>query len=436
MLKGILNDKSSLAGKTTYYRSVFYPMMALSVAVLFITLLATRGESARWFLFIGWSENNGDSFMDFFNSVVNTHQNPYDVKVIYPAICSVIHKLLYFMIRPVDFGGSVTDPTSPAQPTDIKLYQSFMLTYIIFTLAFFVLFFFALNALMRKSGNGEKSMMAFFCLLSAPFLFLIDRGNIMGFSLAFAMLFVAYYDDERRLIRELAFICLAFSISIKIYPAVFAVLLLNEKRYKDFIKTVIYTVIVFFLPFIFFGGVSGAVKFVKNLFSTSANSFLSIDLQLSFQKFPVYIGYIFGSESNVWAVIGVVMMILFAVLGFFCSLISKKRWKTCAICTCLLVGVPAMSARYALMFFIIPIILMFMEEKENNWFSYLSLVIMGAMMFVKPLLFWGLSENSRYFGYKVDSFLYIGFFVILCVDAIVQLVRNKRPAAEKSREVA
>ena len=401
-------------------------MMALSVVTLFVSLLATRGESARWFLFIGWGEHNSDSFMDFFNSVVNTHQNPYDVKVIYPAICSVIHKLLFFMIRPSDFDEIVTDSSNPAQPAELKLYQSFMFAYVIFTLVFLALFFFGLNALMKKYGNGEKSLMAFFCLLSAPFLFLIDRGNIIGFSLAFAMLFIAYYDHERKGVREFALICLAFSISIKIYPAIFALILLNEKKYREFIKTVIYTLIVFFLPFAFFGGVDGVVKFVKNLFSTSANSFVSIDLQLSFQKFPVYIGYIFGSDSPVWTILGVVMMVVFAAVGVYCVFISKARWKTCAICTCLLVGVPAMSARYALMFFIIPIILMFMEEKENNWFSYFSLVVMGALMFVKPLMFWGLSENSRYFGYKADSFLYIGFFVILCIDAIVQFIKKSR----------
>ena len=69
--------------------------MSVSVVVMLASLWITRGESARWFLFVGGdAQYNSDTFMDFFNSIVNTFNTPYDAKVIYPAICSLIFRLL------------------------------------------------------------------------------------------------------------------------------------------------------------------------------------------------------------------------------------------------------------------------------------------------------------------------------------------------------
>ena len=427
MRRGILTDTSPLTGKTTYYRAFFYAIMSVSVAVMLGSLWITDGESARWFLFVGGdTQYNSDTFMDFFNSIVNTYNNPYDAKVIYPAICSLIFRLLLRMVRPVDFNAIVYQPDKSAQEPELKLYQSFMLTYVIFMTIVAVLFFLALGALMRSRGNGEKGAMALFCLLSAPFMFLIDRGNILILSLVFAMLFVAYYDHKSRLVRELALVCLAFSISIKIYPVVFAVLLLNERKYKELIRAAIYTLIVFFLPFVFFGGADGAIQFVKNLTSTSSNGSLGINRQLSFQKLPIWIGRLFGSRAAIWATLGRVVLIVFSALGAFGAIVSKSRWKACAICACMIVGVPSMSSRYTLTFFIIPIILLLMEECENKGLSYVCLVIMSGILFVKPIQIWAWSEANRYFGYKIDSVLYVLLFIILCVDAIIQFVKRVR----------
>lgn len=434
MLKGILTDTNPLTGKTTYYKSVFFAVMSVSVIVMLASLWVTQGESARWFLFVGGDvDYNSDTFMDFFNSIVNTYNNPYDAKVIYPAICSLIFRLLLLFIRPGDFNSVVINADKSAQPAELKLYQSFMLTYVIFSVIVIVLFFLALGALMKNRTNGEKSLVALFCLFSAPFLYLIERGNILVLSLVFAMLFVAYYDHKNAFVREVALICLAFSISIKIYPVVFAVLLLNEKKYKELIRAAIYTLVVFFLPFVFFGGIEGVGKFIKNLNSTSSKGSLGINRQLSFQKIPLWLGRFFGSKAPLWEVIGKVVLVVFSALGAFSLIVSRNRWKACAICACMIVGVPSMSSRYTLTFFIIPIILLLMEEKENRKLSYISLVIMSGILFVKPIQIWSWSAMNRYPAYKIDTILYVVLFIILCVDAIIQFVKRVKIKNETDR---
>lgn len=418
-------DRNPLTNKTTYYKTVFYAVMSASIVIMLVSLWATDGWLARTFIFAGGNPNT-DTFMDFFNSVVNTYNNPYDAKVIYPAICSLIYRLFLKLIMPQDFESVIINPDKSAQPPELKIYQSFMFAYIIFALVVIVLFFLAIGALMRSKGNADKTLMAFFCLFSAPFLFLIERGNILILSLVFTMLFIAYYDHKNKAVREIALICLAFAIAIKIYPVVFGVILLNEKKYKELIRAAIYTLIVFFVPFLFFGGIEGVGKFIRNLNSTSSNNSAGINRQLSFQKFAIYLGKVFGSDSGVWMVIGKVIMVVFSAVGAFCLFISKERWKTCALCVCLIVGVPSMSSRYSLTFLIIPIILLIMDEYENKAFSYVCLSIMSAIFLVKPIYIKWFSDINIYIGYKIDSFLYLALFIILCVNIIFVFVKRVR----------
>ncbi len=425
MFGSLFADTNPLTNKKTYYKTVFFAVMSASVVIMLAVLWATDGWLARTFLFNG-GDPNADTFMDFFNSVVNTYNNPYDAKVIYPAICSLVFRGFLELVMPADFDRIIVNPDKSAQPPELKIYQSFMFAYIIFALVVIVLFFLAIGALMKNRGNGEKTLMAFFCLFSAPLLFLIERGNILILSLVFAMLFIAYYDHKSKVVREIALICLALSISIKIYPVVFGVVLLNEKKYKELIRAAIYTVFVFFAPFAFFGGVEGVGKFIRNLTSTSSNSSAGITRQLSFQKIAIWVGNLFGSDSAVWVTVGKAMMAVFAVVGAFCLCVSKSRWKACALCACMIVGVPSMSSRYSLTFFIIPIILLIMDEQENKRFSYLCLAIMSAMCLVKPIYIVQFTSVNRYIGYKLDSLLYLALFIILCVDAIIQFVKRVR----------
>ena len=93
----------------------------------------------------------------------------------------------------------------------------------------------------------------------------------------------------------------------------------------------------------------------------------------------------------------------------------------------------SMSSRYSLTFFVIPIILLIMDEKENKGFSYLCLAIMSGMFLVKPIYIASFSSMNRYIGYKIDSFLYLALFIILCADTIIRFIRKVRCKNEADR---
>ena len=103
-------------------------------------------------------------------------------------------------------------------------------------------------------------------LLTAPMVYLIERANYLLFALLFVLVFFLYEKDESAFKRELSYLSLAAAVGFKLYPAVFALLLLKEKRFFAFLRVALYGVALTVLPFCFFeGGLGNIAYFLENL---------------------------------------------------------------------------------------------------------------------------------------------------------------------------
>ena len=130
-----------------------------------------------------------------------------------------------------------------------------------------LLLFFAIRTATKKKYNLKKSLLMYFCIiLSAPFL---GSGFMVGNSilLVISMLLLALYlrNSESSFLREAALLLIAASAGFKLYPAVFGLLYLKEHRWKEAVRLIIYGVLLFTVPFIWFGGVEGAINWMHNL---------------------------------------------------------------------------------------------------------------------------------------------------------------------------
>ena len=99
-----------------------------------------------------------------------------------------------------------------------------------------------------------RNGVAFSALLSFPVFFTIGTGNNTLFAAIFTMIYLFWYDSSNRYQREMALISLAAAAATKLAPAIFGILLLYEKRWKDALRTIIYGVVLGVLPFCVFGG--------------------------------------------------------------------------------------------------------------------------------------------------------------------------------------
>ena len=120
-----------------------------------------------------------------------------------------------------------------------------------------------------KIGKKEKLLFAFVAVFSVPFLNMLERGNIMALALIALLTYAVTYNSPSGLVRELGLLALAFSFSLKIYPVLFAWILFADKRYKEFFRCALYSVVFLVLPSFCFGGPECLLRIVQNIFSFS-----------------------------------------------------------------------------------------------------------------------------------------------------------------------
>ena len=91
-------------------------------------------------------------------------------------------------------------------------------------------------------------------MLSSIFIYAYERGNLIQLTVVLSTIFLLCYNSKNKIIKEISFICLATAAALKIFPALFGILLLFDKKYKEAMRLIIYGINFTSLPFLFFEG--------------------------------------------------------------------------------------------------------------------------------------------------------------------------------------
>ena len=378
-------------------KSIFYLATFFGILLFFITGLFTRGSN-HFNLFFVPSQN--DQFMDFFNVLRSLFDGPYATHhSIYPPLAILVYKVLIRSI-PYDIAGM-------AAPV-IRSTQSGTMAFLFYSLVTLVTFF-ALVMETKRGSRFEKYLFIFVIIFSAPFLFMFERANVIFIALLFSMVFIFFKDSKSKIIREVSFISLAMSAGIKLYPALFGLLLIKEKRYRDMVRLSIYCLISFIFPFFFIGGISQLPILVKSYFSTSDETTKwGFGYMTNIQNtVRVCFGFM-GNFNNVPILVGKIISFVFLLMGIFSIFLKKSEWKTIAILTLLMILVPSISYEYALIFMLIPLILFLDQEKKEKFDKFY--IICFVLIFV-PLSFGGIDFLNNHF--RQVQFLPITYEVLI-----------------------
>lgn len=368
-----------------------------------------------------------DTFMDFYNSL-GQGKHAYENGVIYPPLANLIYYLLHALVeRDIYYSGAQVVRTS----------QSGMLLMAMYIVSLVMFFYYGVN-LLFKGDNNEKFIITTTLLFSAPFVFLIERANIVFLCLCFIMIFVWGYDSEKTWQKHIAFIALAIAVGIKGYPAVFGLYLIREKRFKDAGILCLYGLFFFFAPFVFFGGVENIVIFFKNLVSTSDYmGQIGYGWKVNFTNTMGWIGVLTGAQEAC-RIIGLILLGLCAACGAFLMVFAKyeEKWKIAAVPCILMVACPGFSFVYCLIFMCIPLILFLCEEKKTSTDSlYLVLfVLMFAQILNPPYGFLEKFSGDHYilaFPTIVESIALLLFTVLIYVDGFKTLGKKKINPAQQ-----
>lgn len=413
-----MNFKKNKLKDVNNTSKLFYIISFASLVVCIIMGVLSNGVTVSNLLF-----NKDDVFMDFFNSVVDCSGDAYgESGVIYPPLVVLFYKFCSMFFNIDSMKASEVRETSLG-----------MIIFVCFTIVSYILF----AKLIYKYKNGSfanKSLFAFFTLFSFPMIYLIERGNIIVLVLPLLLYYVNEYDSDVKYKRHLAYICLAISVAIKIYPVFFGLLLLKKKKnFKNILLCIFYGAVFFFVPFIFVGGFSQLGVLIHNiLYTSSMFGSKGFGFKVSISNTFSLFGHVFN-HVRLFETAGTVFLIITVLAGLFLILFNKwnEDWKIYAVISLIIILVPGFSYIYSVAYMIIPL-LFFLNKKETKWIDYIySLLFIAQFIFLVAKtdeLFpsFNSAELNCNIATVVESIALLAMLVLLYFDGIITFFRLSR----------
>lgn len=258
-------------------------------------------------------------------------------------------------------------------------------------------------------------------LISTPFIFLIERANYVFLTFFFTAMFLFDYNSQNKVKKELSYVYLAIAGATKLYPAIFAILLLKDKNLKGFIKTALYTIILFALPFFAFEGgfIYNFKAFFNNLLGFSKYTPLTINVSLT--NFVKVFAYLFGLDYNAGYIENIatalkLILLLVTIISLFISKSSKHIIGLCALFSIIL---PNPVKTQSLIFMFIPIICFICSKEKTKLdivYALLFVLILTPFQFGYIINF--VPKELQYIGIQDEVINYLGLTVNTFISSI------------------
>ncbi len=360
------------------FASIFLFVVVSSLILWFITILYEGIQSTQYSIFF---DKCNDLFADFTNisgysSTRDVYLNPINGpgQKGYPPLPYII---AYVFSRIAVF--------DTVSYRDIYAQKMFLIIFVIFISMLLSL----VNWIISEELKGSKLFrltLAFALTYSNTMLFSIERANLIIFTLLFLLVYIFWYDNDSKILREFSLISLALAISFKLTPAILGVFLLFEKRYFDILRLGIYSLILVFLPFLFFNGgfnnISVMLYNMNEFFKTYS------DLEGIGFKAIIYnlISYFIKDFqfSNLTNNIVDLISISSSILLLFTSWMNRQKWKRVLTITFVLLLIPKISHQYNALY-LLPSLVLFLNEKnrgKGDFIILVSFIIMSSVYYI------------------------------------------------------
>jgi hypothetical protein len=348
---------------------------------------------------------------------MHSSEGPYaHWNVIYPPLVVV----LYFII------GRSTLPFVDVPPGELSSFvlrdsQMGLMTLFIITLLSFYMLHLIYSKLMKDVDvrTVQKELMFLFVILLAlPFLFAVERGNNIIFTLVFCFIFVLGYRSENKWIRYASYIALGCATGFKIYPAILWLLMLRERRYKEAGICAVIVMALLFLPFVFTDGNPLMLFSQVASYSSSNAGFISIHQHLT--NILEALGFSNGTVS----IISYAVISIFTLLSFIVILFDRemKFWKVLALISCNLILGLGVGVQYQIIYMAVPILYFLASEKtttKENVFYVISFAMTVALI---PGIMGGVSQNAVA---TIESVFVLLIAIVLLYEGLMRLYRKR-----------
>ena len=426
--------ESNTAGNTITPKRLFLFVLVCLIVITVVWMPLSDGTE-----FYGMLHADPlDTFMDLFNSIHDSRfDDPYTARgVIYPPLTYMYYRLCGSILPDADKG---EEPWYARQiALDWRNSQSGIFLALATTVVSYILLIFALLPPEKRNDIAARRLTCLVVLGTVPFWYAVERGNLILLTLAFLAYFVTNYKSESKVRRELALICLGVATAFKIYPAIFGLLLLREKKFFAAGRCVIYGLVLLFMPFVLFGGFDSVGVLIGNIMNTNEHMTTygmgyKVDLGNTISFVSACLHRPIGGQTVIKCFFLVVLLVVFVL--------TKKEWQRyMSLCVAMIIF-PGFSYTYTLVFAAIPL-LIFLKENPRTTTRNLLYALLFLGMFA-PLPFGGkkLFENEPKYLYQlnlttiVSSFSILVFTVLMAVDTVICRIRHEHENEMTQAEV-
>lgn len=380
---------------------IYFLFSAGSVAML-LSLVISRGEFLERIVY------NFSHFVDFYDHVRRFYL---DLNMVYDegmhASFPPLAYILYYFVACILYKDNV------GKPDELSKSGSGMLVFSMFLVVFTALFFSIFLSMCKLKKEGMKKCLAVMLLISYPFWLAIERGNMSLLVLLILMLAITWKDSETRWKKEMALILFAIAAGLKLYPAIFGILYLTERRFREAGRLVLYGLFFFFAPFVFFHGIDGFKAFYRNISAvgSGATGVTIVGLVGRIGE-KLGVGLAKGHMLGKW--ISYAYFLVVIVICFF----SKKAWKKILLLTSLMIIFVAASGTYCLIYTVIPFICFVNEMSTKEYFcvlDYIHAILFSLVFMAYPIQMLGSS-----------GMLYIALYLLLMIAIVEEIIQGIR----------
>lgn len=376
-------------------------------------------------------------FLDYFKHVLFTadpahlYEKATGVWGCFPPFIYMVYHLMYRMTAYMGL--------TPEYWVDLMYVDEALTVFLYYSVFVAVAMLLAIQLRQKKSG----SIKLYTCLImSAPFFSGFERGNSVVLVFVLLLYVLKWRDDESRVKREIAMILIAVCAAIKIYPAIFGFLYIKDKRYNEGFRLLGYGVLLFFVPFLFFGGFNGFMLWLSNV--SDALVSYSIGRVECIRGLVMTVSYFSTGETADYLALVLPNIFLIMMLGLF--FITASQYRTVFYLCAIMTFYPSNAFRYTLCYLAIPLVMFLMEHGDEKLDSNLLVMEMigFGLLFTVPTLYGlltnfngGLFKQNERFTY-VELRLYIAAYSVMGMIVIHELIdvfKNKRFNENLNRRV-
>lgn len=251
-------------------------------------------------------------------------------------------------------------------------------------------------------SKTKKRLLLFSIIFSVPmFAGAIERGNMALYVIVILLTVVLWKDSEIRWKQEAALILIAVAAGLKVYPAVFGLIYIKEKRWREAGRLILYGICLFFIPFIFYGGGKGVLAYWHILSGQMAREFVG-----RIQFFKGLMGFIAIRGTSATILNMIFMCILLSGILF-----SKDKIREMTYLASFMAFIPANAYRYTLVYFLLIVFALFLEDKKiTSIDDYVTAAILGNLFSIPTL--WGVVTGFE-LNYGLYTYTYVEQYIYI-----------------------